>query len=478
MTDTMTATVNPQLGYVLIGGTWGTSLATYVQLIRVVGPLPAAGLTAVAPSALTVIRGHGAVNPADGIGQPTSGNTAFWFDTECPLDVSVTYVAIDNVTNGYITAGPVVLGSAGNLWLRDPIMPANNQRITVDIPTGPDPDCLPVSGIFFLPTDVESHPSNSIVQQVDNAALPITAARPRSGISSTQSFVTRTFVDRDNLLDLAASGSPLMFQANARFGLNDQYLNVTDVPTTRGLTDQSRQWRIMTMPYTETQRPAGLSYGVLGARYRDLCGIGTFTQALSAGYTWLQAAEGALAPASGIPQFETGADTAADYPLSSTLTGASIQVVDGSFETGFFGFTATNGTVAASTAHNHSGGHSMTITTTGTPTFTAARTPVNVIGGQLYMVMFWAFSLGGYANTAIQIDWLRSGGSLISSSTITAALPANNYQQYAMIAEAPPTAVQCFYGMYMNGSPPTGQQMSLDDCNFWPVNVTYIGTVG
>lgn len=170
-----------------------------------------------------------------------------------------------------VATQPLTQPSEGNFWLKDPVRPCNDQMVVVDLMR--PPNCPPGRGIYFLSMGTESRSANSIDLLPSNSPDLITLSRQRRKIASTLVLATRSFTDRDAMIQLLQPGGPLLFQAPPNYGIYDRYISVRDVAVDRGLPDVRYQPRIFTLPHAETSRPAGTTQGICGARVDDLCDL-------------------------------------------------------------------------------------------------------------------------------------------------------------------------------------------------------------
>lgn len=144
----------------------------------------------------------------------------------------------------------------------------------------------------------------------------------------------------------------------------------------------------------------------------------------------------------------------------------SIQsTLDGSFEAGTTtGWSASNGTVAASSAQAWHGTYSALLTVTGTPTAThlrpSSRAPV--VAGETYRTRMWLYSPTGIT-AAVSVDWYNSGGTYLSTTSSNIVLAAATWTAVDTAHLAPATATTASYGPSMGGSPATGTQLYADD---------------
>jgi hypothetical protein len=215
-----------------------------------------------------------------------SGGDAILYDVEAPLDVSLFYRTEGLGSASTATSGEVILGSSNDSWLKDPLRPASDQRVTVG---STDPECVPQRGIYFARMEAQTYASQSNRFVVNNRVRPVVAIRVRQAVATILVLVTRLFKDRDAVLALTATGDVLLAQIPPQYGIPDYFFDVGDVSVTRLSTDHRKQWREIQLPHIEVERPAGLMYGTLGTRWVDLClTYATFADATAAGITWAQ----------------------------------------------------------------------------------------------------------------------------------------------------------------------------------------------
>jgi len=190
---------------------------------------------------------------------------------------------------------PLTMPSNGYFWLKDPVRPCLDRRLTTSKML--TPDCPPGLGLFFISMDTEGYNPNAIQVLPTNSPDLIHVSRSRSKVSSTLTIATRTFQDRDDALTLNAAGGPLLFQAAPDYGIPDRYMGIGTIGVTRGLPDHRYQARIVTMPFAEVLRPVGTTQGICGSRFMDLCDIySTWEEMEDAGLTYESLIAGAASP--------------------------------------------------------------------------------------------------------------------------------------------------------------------------------------
>lgn len=169
-----------------------------------------------------------------------------------------------------------------------------------------------------------------------------------------------------------------------------------------------------------------------------------------------------------------------DYPFDLSLggervtayaVGQALGTVDGSFETGVTGWTATACTLVQSSDFAYRGSFSGLITVTGSPTQSFVRPDTThdatVTVGQSYRCSLWVYSVAGYSNVTAAIDWRTSAHAAISTSaSAVTVVPAGVWTLISVTAAAPATAAFARFGPTIAGSPPTGTAVYLDDVFF------------
>lgn len=305
------------------------------------------------------------------------GSSATLYDTEAPLDIPFSYRLedCDGVAASVLSSEHVV-PSSGRFWLKDPVRPYANVPVTQ---RGDQNPCLPVSGVYFRSMGEESFPGAGVLQRAVNRRNGIAVVRPRYGYSSTLNLATRQFIDRDAVRDLLSTGDVLQIQGPASYGIPEVYVHVPGTPVWQRLSsDHKRQWRIVSIPFDEVDRPAGLGYGVLGTRWMDLCDVyGSFAAMEAAGISWRDVMAGqAGAPSDTIVSgWRTYAMVNAEFASYTAVLGAGFTVVSDNFNR----VTANSwGTASgAGGAWGFDGGVAANYSTTGT-LGQHAHTTVNV----------------------------------------------------------------------------------------------------
>lgn len=176
------------------------------------------------------------------------------------------------------------LNSQGGFWLRSPLKPYKDRRVLLR----PSRDCPPAAGTFFAAMDArETFASNAGTVSPANRRLAQSVSRPRRGLSSTLTVVSKTFADRDDLLDTLSDGTALQWVAPPEYGIPPMYVAVGDVDVNRGMSDHRFQARALGLPFTQVAQPAGPGAGITGARFKDLCKTyATWDAAATAGVTY------------------------------------------------------------------------------------------------------------------------------------------------------------------------------------------------
>ena len=145
----------------------------------------------------------------------------------------------------------------------------------------------------------------------------------------------------------------------------------------------------------------------------------------------------------------------------------SLGTTPDGFETGVTGYTATACNFTQSASAAYTGTYSAMLEVTGTPVQAYARQDaahrVTVVAGSRYTVSFWAYSVAGYADAAISIDWWDVGGGYIDTSSVAVSIPAATWTFCSYTAEAPAGSVAAAFGPNLTSSPPTGEKIWVDE---------------
>jgi hypothetical protein len=233
------------------------------------------------------------------------------------------------------SADPTTMPSNGAFRLRDPVRPCNDIYMPLCFTQSQvNPDCIPGTGVFFASMDTEVYEPNTLILNPTNAAKPLAVSRQRRSVTSQLTVVARTFVDRDNLLRLAAPGSPILISGPPQYGINDRYMSIADVAVDRRLSDHKFQVRIVQMPYVDVVRPAGPSLGVCGSRLVDQCDM-TLAELAALGFSWDDLLRGRASSNSGpgLDNYRTWNDVLAEFAdwnavNDGTRTWAGVEVGD------------------------------------------------------------------------------------------------------------------------------------------------------
>lgn len=228
---------------------------------------------------------------------------------------------LTQLTGGTATSGEIVLASSGFLALVDPINPANNLRITLTPPAYALPQCQPGEGIFFSGMSDRTYGTQTTNWNVNNSTTPLPLSQVRQQAVGGLQLITRTFSDSAALTRLTATGNALWMFVPDKYGYESGvYLSVGDVGLSRVSRDQRRQWQVANMPWVIVGRIGGLSYGILGTRWQDLCTPYTSIQAATtAGVTWSQVLSGQASVANPHLNYRTWAQVKTSFATWSAV---------------------------------------------------------------------------------------------------------------------------------------------------------------
>lgn len=244
-------------------------------------------------------------------GAPAGGD--IWFVDEAKLFGTLSILA---------SSDQIVLASSGGLWIKDPLRPFNDRPVVLKFNGSV---CIPGHATYFMGLSDEDYASRTEAPIVINKRNPIAVSRVRGSMASTLNLVARTFVDRDLMKTILDPGTPLLLQAPSKYGIDDTYMSIGNVRIARMSTDMRQQWRRLELPFVAVDRPAGLMYGVLGARWRDMCDVyATFGDVTTAGISWQGVMQGqAGAPGTGINTgWATWTSVVAEYATWTAVNAA------------------------------------------------------------------------------------------------------------------------------------------------------------
>lgn len=188
--------------------------------------------------------------------------------------------------------------------LSDPVRPCNDVKVCecADVIT-----CGATGGVFFAGMTADAYSSNSGSFVPTNAKNPIPISRTRRGPSGEIDVVATSFAARDQLLNLFAPGSVLLWRGPANYGTGDRYLDFGDIASSPQLADLTSQPRLISLPNQQVGAPVGPTQGVCGARVKDLCDVYlTWDAMVAAGLTWADLLRGgASATPSGLATWDS-----------------------------------------------------------------------------------------------------------------------------------------------------------------------------
>lgn len=183
-----------------------------------------------------------------------------------------------------VTSAVVVVSAEGRGWLKDPLHPAVDVPLLIDVDLSPE--CAAQAGTYFVGIGTTTRRPDSTSYDVPDSALPVTQWSIRKAPTRQLRVFTRTWPDRDQFNALAASGAPILLQLPATYEEPDRVYAWGETTEDRIANDHRKPWRVFNVPMAHAHSPAGPSAGVFGTRYQDLDGYETYADAEAAGITW------------------------------------------------------------------------------------------------------------------------------------------------------------------------------------------------
>lgn len=221
--------------------------------------------TLIRPGYAPMVPNSTGTGPADWT--RTSCGLLVLFDFEAPFDTPIQYRATDDPFGDAITSSVCSLASGDRPWLKDPLNPCRDIRITIDC----DRDCPDDGGVLWLGHETETYAAASAQFDVVGLRRPIDVSNVRKDAVTVLQFATITCADRDRLLALTEPGTPIYIPAFPTICWPDRYLALGDhqvLPLSR---DLRRTPRLHTLPSVVVDSPVGPICCTVGTSWCDLC---------------------------------------------------------------------------------------------------------------------------------------------------------------------------------------------------------------
>jgi hypothetical protein len=165
------------------------------------------------------------------------------------------------------------------------------------------------------------------------------------------------------------------------------------------------------------------------------------------------------------------------YPLVYGFTAVTLNANSG-FETDLSPWTAVTGTTTRVNTQARSGSWSMQITPNGTsPTPRAESERMPVTAGRPYRAQGWLRCTAA-RNAALNVNWYSSSNSYLSTSSNTAAVPANTWTFFSAVFTAPAGAATGQLAPSLPGTPPASDLLFVDDVEFQRDDATGVRAYG
>jgi hypothetical protein len=166
-----------------------------------------------------------------------------------------------------------------------------------------------------------------------------------------------------------------------------------------------------------------------------------------------------------------------DSPMSVVVAGQSTQVlwmsgigsvfaIEGGFETGLTGWTATSMTITQSSTFARTGTYSVQGVVTGSPASAAvvALTASPAVVGSSYTMTAWVYAVSSVPNVRVFVQWHTAGGTFITSTVgSTVTLTGGVWTLFTVSGVAPATTGLARPVVQLSTSPTTGTTIYVDD---------------
>lgn len=142
--------------------------------------------------------------------------------------------------------------------------------------------------VGLLPYSDATYPATRTLHDVMERPDPLATHSVRGLQSGTLNFFTSRDTDREQVLEVFASGRPLLLRSPYReYPENDWYLSLGDLVETRPLPNQRELMRSWSVPYTRINRPAGIIAVSSAAKWQDVKDLGTWEDVKDKRADWL-----------------------------------------------------------------------------------------------------------------------------------------------------------------------------------------------
>ena len=142
--------------------------------------------------------------------------------------------------------------------------------------------------VSLQPWDHLVYPAHAQTHEALDRPDPIATARVRGWATGTLSVLTRTLVERAQVLAVLTSGRPILLRSPYReYPETDCYLDLDNLVESRPLPNQRESIRIFSADYARVGRPYGLIAVSAGAKWADVKTIGTWQDVLTERDNWL-----------------------------------------------------------------------------------------------------------------------------------------------------------------------------------------------
>lgn len=203
-----------------------------------------------------------------------AGGLGTYVDTEAPLDTPVYYDATQVQPAGteFAVSNTVTVASDGYTWLKYPGKPTLSIRLD-----------------WVTSIEVLARAARRGIFAVAGRANPVVISDYRSGPEGELVFTTNTAAQAQGVRNIIATGGVLLLQTPAVADLGNLYVSAGDVSEARVsplVYEAARRW---SMPFTVTDRPAGMEFMAVGNTWQDVHNFyGDWQTFFTAQRTWAQ----------------------------------------------------------------------------------------------------------------------------------------------------------------------------------------------
>lgn len=179
---------------------------------------------------------------------------------------------------------------------------------------------------------------------------------------------------------------------------------------------------------------------------------------------------------------QTFTNTPSDFPFHIKIDGIKVRVhsiganllANGTFESGIANWSGQSGATIATDTIGYLSASSMKITPPGAVSNVSARADaVSATAGTSYLVWAWVYSVAGYSDVQIAVEWYDGTSTLITTSLPGSnVIPAATWTQISATVTAPASTATARFRVRIGSTPAVTDIIWADECVMTPTGAT------